>query len=452
METIESRNSRSALLYKEASKYAPGGVHSNIRLEMKPFPIFFHKAKGARLWDVDGNEYIDYALGMGPIILGHADPEVNEAIRVSIANGQLYAGQHEEEVALACTICELIPCAEMVRLSLSGSEAVQAALRLARAATGRQIVIKFEGHYHGWFDNIEVSINPDRNAMGPDNRPNVVPSSLGQCADAYSSIRVLPWNDLELFTHAIESRQNEVAAIIMEPIMCNSSVILPRPVFIEAVRELCSRNGIVLIFDEVITGFRVDLGGASEYLGITPDLAVFAKAMANGYPVSCLAGPRCLMELFASQRVVHAGTFNANRMSCAAALATLSALSREGGKIYSSMRRVGTTLMEGLKDAALQTGVPLHIQGLPTVFHTTFTDEENIVDYRTYQRGWLDLQNQFAILLRERGVYITSRGTWFLSAAHTDSEVEQTLEAAKAALQALRMASPRARTTVLSSR
>ena len=442
MKTIANRYSRSALLYEEARKYAPGGVHSNVRLDMKPFPIFFRKAKGARLWDVDGNEYVDYALGMGPIILGHADPDVNEAVRASIADGQLYAGQHEEEVTLGRTVCELVPCAEMIRLSLSGSEAVQAALRLARAATGREVVIKFEGHYHGWFDNIDVSINPNGDAMGPANQPNVVPSSLGQSAGAYVGIRVLPWNDLDLFTRAIDAGRNEIAAVIMEPIMCNSSVILPRPGFIEAVRELCSQNGIVLIFDEVITGFRIGLGGAGEHLRVNPDLAIFAKAMANGYPVSCLAGRRNLMELFATKRVVHAGTYNANRMSCAAALATLYALRHEGGKLCSRMQRVGATLIEGLKKVAVETGVPLHIQGLPTVFHTTFT-EENITDYRSYYRGRLDLQSQFVVLLRERGVYITGRGTWFLSAAHTDREVEQTLKTAKAALHALKMISPR---------
>ncbi len=438
MESIANKYSHSAILYGEARKYAPGGVHSNVRLKMKPFPIFFHRSKGARLWDVDGNEYVDYALGMGPIILGHADHDVNEAVRLSVVNGQLYAGQHEEEVALARTICELVPCAEMVRLSLSGSEAVQAALRLARAATGRQVVIKFEGHYHGWFDNIDVSVNPDESSMGPAKQPNVVPSGPGQCPDAYSAIRVLPWNDLDLFTRAVEAGHDEIAAVIMEPIMCNSSVIMPRPGFMEAVRELCSRNGIVLIFDEVITGFRVGLGGAGEHLGVKPDLAVFAKAMANGYPVSCLVGRRNLMELFASEGVVHAGTFNANRLSCAAALATLCALRNEGGKVYSRMRKVGTGLIEGLKQMAMETDLPLHIQGLPTVFHTAFTDEKSITDYRSYHSGRLDLQSQFVMLLRERGVYITGRGTWFLSAAHTDGDVEQTLKTAKSALLALR--------------
>ena len=445
METIAHQTQvrsyrRSALLYEKARKYSPGGVHSNVRLEMKPFPLFFQRAKGARVWDVDGNEYVDYALGMGPIILGHANPEVDEAVVASIASGQLYAGQHEEEVAVGRTLCEMVPCAEMVRLSLSGSEAVQAALRLARAATGRQVVIKFEGHYHGWFDNIDVSINPDESSMGPADQPNVVPASLGQCASAYSKIRVLPWNDVGLLKRSVEASRDEIAAVIMEPIMCNCSVILPDPGFMDAVRDLCSRHGILLIFDEVITGFRVSLGGATEYLQVKPDLAVFAKAMANGYPVSCLAGRRDLMELIASRGVVHAGTFNANRMSCAAALATLRALSANQGEVYSRMGRVGTALIEGLNDVAVETGVPLHTQGLPTVFHTTFTDVENIKDYRSYQRGQLDLQSQFVVLLRERGVHITGRGTWFLSAAHSDYDVEQTLRAAKAALQSLHWA------------
>ncbi len=285
--------------------------------------------------DVDENEYVDYAIGMGPVILGHSDPAVNDAVQASLAQGQLYAGQHEEEVLLARLICEVDPCTEMVRFSLSGSEAVQAPLRLARAATGRRRIIKFEGHYHGWFDNIYVSVQPEETRMGPDSQPHAVPMSLGQDPEAYAETQILPWNDIEVFCRAVEKRPGQVAAVIMEPIMSNTSVILPRPGFLEKVRAVCTQEGIILIFDEVITGFRVGLGGAQEYLGVKPDVAVFAKAMANGYPLSCLAGRRDLMELFSSGLVTHADTYNSNRMSCAAALATLQALRRNNGEAYS---------------------------------------------------------------------------------------------------------------------
>lgn len=438
MKTVPPKSyAQSARLYEEARKYAPGGVHSHFRRGSKSFPLFFARAQGSRLCDVDGNEYVDYALGMGPVILGHAHPAVNEAVEASLAKGQLYAGQHEEELALARLICELVPCAELVRLSLSGTEAVQAALRLARAATGRRRVIKFEGHYHGWLDNIYVSVHPDQTRMGAGSEPQAVPMSLGQDAEAYTEIQVLPWNNSELFSRAVEAQRGQIAAVIMEPIMCNTSVILPRPGFLERVREVCTQEGIILIFDEVITGFRVGLGGAQEYLGVKPDLAAFAKAMANGYPISCLAGRRDLMELLSSQPVVHAGTYNSNRISCAAALATLELLRRNNGEAYSRINRLGAALIKGLKGLAGETGQPLRVEGLPSVFHTTFAEHEEIFDYRSYLRCGLELQSRFVTRLLERGIRVTERGVWFLSLAHTEQDIDVTLDAARAALLSL---------------
>lgn len=434
---VPSRFAHSARLFEEAMKFAPGGVHSNVRLSMKPFPLFFRKAKGCHLWDVDNNEYIDYALGMGPVILGHANPEVNQQVLASLGEGQLYAGQHAQELKLAQTICEIVPCSQMVRFSLSGSEAVQAAMRLARAATGREAILKFEGHYHGWFDNIDVSVHPDEAQMGPLLRPATVPMSLGQDADAYRCIRVLPWNDLEVAADFLDAHGPEIAAVLMEPIMCNTSVILPHSGFLEKVREHCTKRGIILIFDEVITGFRVGLGGAQEFLGIQPDLAIFAKALANGYPISCLAGSRDLMRLFSEGGVVHAGTFNGNRIGCAAALATLSVLRRNSAEVYAHIRKVGSLLMNGLKKLGTEMREPLLVQGLPSVFHTTFANQREITDYRSYSRCRLDLQAKFVWLLLERGVRIADRGTWFLCAAHTERDIELTLKAARDAVRAL---------------
>lgn len=427
----------SARLHEEAKKHAPGGVHSNVRLGMKPHPLFFTKAKGTRLWDADGKEYVDYVLGMGPVILGHAHPEVNEAVATSLEQGQLFAGQHEDEIKLAEMVCELIPCAEMVRFSLSGSEAVQAALRVARAATGRQLIVKFEGHYHGWFDNIDVNLSSHEPPNPEVATGKPAPASLGQDPAAYSSVRVLPWNDLEAFRRLLDSEREKIAAVIMEPMMCNTSVILPRPGFLEKVRELSTEYGIILIFDEVITGFRVQLGGAQELLGVKPDLAIFAKAMGNGFPISCLAGRGELMQWLAGKGVVHAGTYNANRVSCAAALATLRALRRNHGEVYKKISRTGTALIHGLIKLGKETGRPLLVQGLPAVFHTTFTDQTEITDCRGYRRCQLELQSQFVSLLLARGIRVTDRGTWFLSAAHTAKDVEQTLAAARNALLSL---------------
>lgn len=418
---------RSQRLYEEARKYAPGGVHSNVRLGMRPFPLFFERAHGAHLWDMDGNEYIDYALGMGPAILGHSHPEVNAAVSRCAVEGQLYAGQHRDELFLAQLVCEIVPCAEMIRLSLSGSEAVQAALRVARAVTGRRKIVKFEGHYHGWFDNVDVSVHPDAAKMGTAVQPNAVSESLGQPSASFSLVIPLPWNDLDVLTGTVQENRDDIAAIIMEPIMCNTSVILPHPGFLQAVRDLCSRNGILLIFDEVITGFRVRLGGAGELLQVKPDLAIFAKAMGNGYPISCLAGSRKVMEQF-SNGVVHAGTYNSNRISCAASLATLNVLRRDGGDAYSRIEAAGSALMKGLRSLAAETGIQMLVQGLASVFHTTFTEQPAITDYRSYSHSQLALQAQFVALLRERGVNITGRGTWFVSASHSLKDVEDTLQ------------------------
>ncbi|MGH9325641.1 MAG: aspartate aminotransferase family protein, partial [Terriglobia bacterium] len=368
----------------------------------------------------------------------HAHAGVNRAVATSLAKGQLYAGQHPDEVALARLVCEVVPAAEMVRFSLSGSEAVQAAVRLARSATGRSKIIKFEGHYHGWFDNIFVSVHADHNSRQPSDEWPAVPMSSGQAPEAYTNVKVLPWNNLDAVERAFQ--RYEFAAVIMEPIMGNTSVILPRAGFLEKVRNLCTEHGTILTFDEVITGFRVALGGAQELLGVRPDLSIFAKALANGYPMSCLAGTRNFMDQMASNGVVHAGTYNANRVSCTAALATLQALRESNGDAYHRIDRAGTQLIEGLKSLARETGKPLHVQGLPAMFHTTFTEQSEIEDARGYEQCQLRMQKDFLLLLLEQGIRVTQRGTWFVSAAHTSGDVERTLTAARHALQSLQSA------------
>jgi hypothetical protein len=270
---------RSIALHEEAQEALAGGVNSNFRLGSHPVPLFFTRGAGAHLWDVDGNEYIDYVLGMGPNILGHAPPDVVEAVAETLSRGNLFAGQHEDEVALARLVQQTVPCAELVRFGLSGSEMDQAAIRLARAATGRKKIVKFEGHYHGWFDTVLVSTAPPLAEAGPEEAPSPHFPSAGQSRAAAADIAILPWNNLDILTHYVEAHADEIAGILMEPILINTCVIVPRPGYLEGVRALCDRHGIVLIFDEVITGFRVALGGAQARLGVTPDLAVFAKAI-----------------------------------------------------------------------------------------------------------------------------------------------------------------------------
>src|SRR5262245_37822103 len=259
-----------------------GGVNSQCRAGPN-LPLFFERAEGARLYDVDGNAYLDYALGQGPMLLGHTPPAVIETVRQSLGRGQLYAGQYEEEILLAERLQRIVPCAELLRVGNSGSEAVQTALRLARGATGRVKYLKFEGRYHGWLDSTLISVAPPLEQAGDRAAPNPIPGTQGQTASVLEEVLALPWNDLELLRRTVEAHRGEIAAIITEPMMCNTSAIPPAPGFLEGMRALCDAHGIVLIFDEIITGFRLSLGGAQQKFGVTPDLAVFGKAMASGY-------------------------------------------------------------------------------------------------------------------------------------------------------------------------
>jgi glutamate-1-semialdehyde 2,1-aminomutase len=428
----------SIALHQRASSVLPGGVNSNFRLGATPVPLFWRSGSGAHLTDSDGNDYIDYVLGMGPAILGHANPAVNHAVVSTLAIGQLLAGQTDLEVELAELMVSLIPSAEMVRLASSGSEAVQLALRLARAATGRNLVLKFEGHYHGWFDSILVSSNPPLSAAGPAEAPLRVLQSAGQSPAAASDIHVLPWNDLEAVRRFIARHGRETAAIILEPILCNTSVVLPRAGYLELLRELCDEHGIVLIFDEVITGFRVAAGGAQSLLGVMPDLTTLAKALGGGFPIAAVAGRRSLMELtVANAPVVHGGTYNSNLVSTAAALECLRILSADGGHAYDTLYARGDRLMHGFKKLGDSSKPKLQVQGLGPVFSTYFADAGEVVDFRSYQATDLTRQRAFIRALQDRGVRVTARGTWFLSTAHTESDIDATIAAAESALRVL---------------
>ncbi|MEA3133371.1 MAG: glutamate-semialdehyde -aminomutase [Gammaproteobacteria bacterium] len=409
-----------------------GGVNSNVRLSSAP--ICFASGKGSRLTDVDGNVYIDYALGMGPTILGHAPPAVTAEVWRTLALGQLFAGQHTLELELANEFCACVRSAELVRFGLSGSEMVQAAIRVARAYTGRPEVIKFEGHYHGWFDNILINQNPPVAAeVNPIPRPRHL-QSAGQSAHASDDFAVLPWNDAGAIDQYVGANASRIAAIITEPIMFNTGGILPKPGYLEHLRRVTKEHNIVLIFDEVITGFRVALGGAQELYDIKPDLSVFAKALGAGFPVAALAGRRDIMEMFASGGVNHSGTYNANLVSLSAALAALRELSANDQAAYKRINSVGKALMEGIAAAGGRCGADLQVSGLPSAFHTCFTSRP-IHDYATYSSANQKQLGLFLSALLESGVRPTSRGTWFVSATHTDDDVALTLDAVERALR-----------------
>ena len=403
---------RTSALRERAVARTPGGVHSNVRLGGPK--VFIEQAKGAWMWGVDGTDYVDYLLGQGPNFLGHAPEQVLDAVATACRRGMVYAGQHELEVVASELVCSALGWAEMVRFGVSGTESVQAALRLARAVTGRTKVIRFEGHYHGWLDNVLLARRDG--GWGP--------ASAGQLATHLDDFVLLPWNDAEAVADALTEHSGEIAAVIMEPIMINAGVIEPRPGYLQRVRQLCAEHGVVLIFDEVISGFRLGLAGAAGKYGVAPDLATYGKAMAGGWPVSALAGRADLMERFGTGEVNHSGTFNSSVMTMAATVATVTTL--RDNPPYPSVEEHGAALMAGIRELGVAHGAPLHVQGLPAAFHVSF-GEQDATDHRTLQRLDLARYAKLAEALVEHGVWVAARGVWYVSASHGSAELDAAL-------------------------
>jgi glutamate-1-semialdehyde 2,1-aminomutase len=402
----------SAELWERALTRTPGGVQSNVRLTGGK--AFIKRAAGAWMWSVDGEDFVDYLLGQGPNFLGHAPERVLAAVSEACRDGLIYGGEHPLEVEAAEAICDALGWADMVRFGSTGTEVVQAALRLARAATGRNMVVRFEGHYHGWLDNVLIALRDD----------NWGPASAGQIANQLGDFFVLPWNDSEALGELLAASGTQVAAVIMEPVMMNAGAIEPLPGYLQRVRQLCDEHGIVLIFDEVISGFRVDLGGAVQRYGVVPNLATYGKAMAGGWPVSALAGDADLMALFGNGQVNHSGTFNGSVMAMAATVATLGVLRDDPP--YPTVREHGLALMEGIRGLGQRHGVQLHLQGLPAAFHVSFGDAE-VTDYRTLQKLDLARYRAFSRSLIEHGIWVADRGIWYVSASHGPRELDAAL-------------------------
>jgi glutamate-1-semialdehyde 2,1-aminomutase len=435
-QTTDLPQDKSEALDERAARVIPAGVSTDYRHGTTP--TYWASARGAHMWDVDGNDYVDYLLGLGPHILGHAPEAVVRAVAESLPDGQLFAGQHPRELELAELICSIIPSADRVRFLMTGTEAVALALRLARAATDRSIIIKFEGHYHGWQDGIFVGSHPGYYGRGYPTQTAKWPEAGGQPPEAYQHIVLLPWNDLEALESFLSEHPDEVAGVIMEPIMCNSAVIEPAEGYLSGVRGLCDRYGCVLIFDEIITGFRIGLTGAQGHYGVWPDLTTFGKAMGGGFPISCVVGRAEVMDLLGDPRVtrerplpMHGGTFNSNVPATAASLAALEVLQRD--ETWACLERHGRSLMRGMEEVLTEAGVPHVVRGFPTAFYVDFNDRapsslRDIVshDHRRY--------HEFVRGLKTRGVLTHPRGVWYLSAAHTEKDVQRTLDAARACL------------------
>lgn len=409
---------KSEELFKEAQNYLPGGVDSPVRA-YKPYPFFAKEAKGSKITDVDGNSYIDYCLAYGPLVLGHANEKIMDKVAKQLKIGSAYGVPTENEIKLAKLVIKKVPCAEMVRFVNSGTEATMSAIRLARAATGKKKIIKFEGSYHGAHDY--VLVKSGSGAVG-------LPDSPGVPGDTTKNTVLIPFNDEEAVVDLIKREGNDIAAIIVEPIMGNVGFIPPKGDYLKFLREITSQNDIILIFDEVITGFRIAEGGAQEYFGVTPDLVTFGKILGGGFPIGALAGKKEFMEMISPAGTVYqAGTFNGNPVSITAGLAMLNQLNDD---FYAESDRKGNMIRTGIQDILSDNNLDFKIVGLSSMFQLYFTDKE-VYDYNSAKSADTEKFNQYFQTLLKKGVFIppSQFECCFISSMHDNEDIQKTLEA-----------------------
>jgi glutamate-1-semialdehyde 2,1-aminomutase len=402
------------------------------------YPLFIERGEGAYIYDVDGYRYVDWMMAYGALPLGHAHPRIVEAVTEAISTGSLFAAATRIEVEVAELIQKMVPCAERVRFANTGTEAAMAAIRLARGYTGKPKFIKFEGHYHGWFDDFLVNAHPHPiTSLGHPHDPIKIADSSGLNRRALEDTIVLPWNNLDAVERAIETYRGQIAAVITEGIMGNMGVIPPEPGFLIGLREITEREGILLILDETVTGFRIAPGGCGEYYGIEPDLATFGKALGAGLPVAAFAGKAEIMKALEWGGVLHYGTQNASRVGMYAARANLLELMKDGGEAFKKMWGIAETLTRGLARIFQDRGTPAIVQGVGPMFQIFFTNQTKIVDYRAFC-AYVDRSKfqHFALALHKHGVYISpSSGLHsVVSLAHSEEEVASMLEAVRKAL------------------
>lgn len=416
---------RSEALYKKALTLMPGGVNSPVRAfrAVNSIPLFIKKGKGSKIYDIDGNEYIDYVLSWGPLILGHAHPSIVRALKKAVELGTSYGAPTSLEVQLAELIKEFFPSIEMVRMVNSGTEATMSAIRVARGFTKRDRIIKFEGCYHGHFDGLLVKAGSGATTFG-------TPDSAGVPESYAKDTITLPFNDIKTFKKVLEQDGNSIACVIVEPVVGNMGCILPIEGFLETLREETLKYGIVLIFDEVMTGFRVSKGGAQQYYKIKPDLTCLGKVMGGGLPVGAYGGKREIMSMVAPEGPVYqAGTLSGNPIAVTAGIETLKMLSKDG--VYENLEEKMRLLEEGLKDVALKTGIKTKFYRAGTMFCTYFTEEE-VVDYTTAKKADTHKFQNFFMGMLKRGVYIAPSQfeAGFISLAHSKRDISKTIEAA----------------------
>ena len=422
-----TRSDHETALMEKARQFMPAGGLGNTSAE-----IILRSGQGSRVWDESGNEYIDYLIGSGPMFAGHAHPRVTAAVREQIELGSTFFANNRYAIELAEAIADAVPCAEQVRFVSSGTEADAYAMRLARAFRGRDKILKFEGGYHGMSDTGLQSLAPKR----PGNFPRPAPDSAGIPAGVGDEVLVAPYNDLDAVANLIREHRGEIAGVIVEPVQ---RIIPPVEGFLEGLRELTAKHDVVLIFDEVVTGFRMAYGGAQEYYGITPDLCTLGKACGGGYPLAAIAGREEIMALFDASRagegrfLFQIGTLSGNPIAAVAGLATLEVL-REPGT-YERVNAMGARLMEGFAERLREHGFTATILGVPACFEAVFAPGP-ITDYRGTLRGDASVGRRLNELLLERGI-IKGETKYYLSIAHTDEDVQQTFDTWSDALAVL---------------
>jgi glutamate-1-semialdehyde 2,1-aminomutase len=427
---VTSRSAQHERLLDLAAQTMPGGTLGYFRLP-DDVTLIVREGRGSKLYDVDGREYVDYVLGSGPMLIGHAHPQVVTAVTAQIARGTTFYIATEEAIRLAERICQLSPCAELVRFTSTGNEAVSFALRLARAYRKRDTILKFEGGFHGVGDYAQYSVTP----KGEPNYPLAMPESAGVPKVLDQTVLIAPFNDLETTGRIIAEHADELAAVIVEPLQRS---IVPKPGFLQGVRQITRDHGIPMVLDEVVTGFRLAPGGAQEYYDVECDLASYGKAVSGGYPLAAIAGRADIMSLCDPRRskepdyVQISGTLSGNPVAATAGLTTLDVLSEPG--TYDRLRTIGNSIRDGLAEVGRRVGLPLQAPGEASVFQPLISDHE-AMDARSLAKGDAKRSYAFGVELVREGILMNPGSKMYVSTVHDESDVDRTLEAAERALR-----------------